>query len=270
MAALFCSSWRSTRRGPDKRCRKPHANSPGTSWRALPGVGQQRMRGRSGAWKLAAPSSAVPDRARLASRPRALGLSASLPGAPEKRAAHSERCRRRAGRARDRSEALLLPRPTSLRSFGSSATPVPLGRPHGCPRTATPRTAACTTTPARPHARPPARPDARPPAHGHPHGRPRTATPAWLQRALSNPVAVWEQQPLHLRIGGCGGTSTSVSPTGDPWGGHGGREKWLRSTICWTYSYSLPLSKEGRREGLVPAEAPVTQHVIGLIPSSFC
>lgn len=180
MAALFCSSWRSTRRGPDKRCRKPHANSPGTSWQALPGVGQQRMRGRSGAWKLAAPSSAVPDRARLASRPRALGLSASLPGAPEKRAAHSERCRRRAGRARDRSEALLLPRPTSLRSFGSSATPVPLGRPHGRPRTATPRTATPARLDARPHARPPARPDARPharpPPHGHPpHGHPRMA-----------------------------------------------------------------------------------------------
>lgn len=205
MAALFCSSWRSTRRGPDKRCRKPHANSPSTSWQALPGVGQQRMRGRSGAWKLAAPSSAVPDRARLASRPRALGLSASLPGPLERRAAHSERCQRRAGRARDRSEALLLPRPTSLRSFGSSATPVPLGRPHGRPRTAT-----CTTTPARPYARPPARPDARPPAWPRQHGcRARPAERAAegsvkssrrLGAAAPAPAHWWLRGNQHLRL----------------------------------------------------------------------
>lgn len=74
-----------------------------------------------------------------------------------------------------------------------------------------------------------------------------------LQPGLPNPVTVLEQHPLHLRVSGCGGTHTSASHTGDPWGGHGGREKLLRSITCWTYSYSLPLSKEGRREGLGPA-----------------
>lgn len=179
--------------------------APGIPWQALPCVGPPQMRGRRDAWKLAAPSSSVPGRAGPSSRPRALGLSASLPRALEERAAHSGRSQRHAGRARGRSEALLFPQ------AHESAKLRLLGHPHG-----------------RPHSHP----------HSHPRGcRGLCQIQSPLGAAASAPACWW------LR-----GTNASVCRTGDPCGGHGGREKLLRPIICWTHSYSLPLSKGGRRE----------------------
>lgn len=100
----------------------------GISRQALPRVGQQWMRRRRDAWKLAAPSSTAPSRARPSSQPRALGLSTSLPRALESEHCKDPRAARGAGERRCSS---LMP--TSLRSFCSSATSVPLSQPHGHP-----------------------------------------------------------------------------------------------------------------------------------------